>query len=96
MTKKYGIIQKGQDWYLGRLKRKKIETLLARLERKILTDLGVDKDIKLAVTVKYDNGTTNETLNSRDMKEIMFPVVCFVEDFISKTSFRIWSKKYSG
>ena len=96
MVKKFRIIKDEKGWKLVNKRRKQLETLINHLERNITSLLRTGTDIKTAVIVKYDKDTSNETLNSRDVNYLMFATVCFLEDYLSKTSFNKYYKKYKG
>jgi len=38
---------------------------------------------KIAVKVKYGDGTTNETLSSQDVRYLLYATSCFLEDYLS-------------
>jgi len=94
MVKKFIISTNGKEWKLGNSKRKKLESVISLLERKMSRSLCLHQAKKIAVIVNYDKDTSNETLNSYDLKYTLSATICFLEDFLSEQSFRKLSNKY--
>ena len=51
-------------------------------------------DKKLSIKVKYDNGTTNETLDSQDPQYLLYATLCFLEDYLDKSFVLDFSRKH--
>lgn len=96
MVKKFYIKKDKDGWKLVNKRRKKLETLINHLKRNLSKHLRLAPTEKIAVVVKYDKHTSNETLNTRDLNYTMFATICFLEDYLSKTSFNKYYKKYKG
>jgi len=89
------VPEKDGLWKMNGSKRKTPELLYRLLERKITKILGVDHDAKIAVKVKYDKDTSNESLRSSDINYLLYTASCFLEDYLSKEGLNRLYKKYA-
>ena len=69
------------------------DTLLNGMERRFL---GSAKWEKLALTVKYTDGTFNETLGSTDAGYLLYTLSCFLEDYLSDETLKRIERKYAN
>ena len=75
-----------------------VATLYNGIERRLLNhSLGSQKQEKLVISVKYPDGTANESLASNDRRYLLFTLACFLEDSLSedtlKTKYKLYKQK---
>lgn len=49
---------------------------------------------KMAITIKVGNCVVNETCDSQNTAYLLYCLICFLEDYITKSFFRIMFRKY--
>ena len=104
MVTKYTITipnKKEKLWRVAGAKRTTAELVIRFMERKLKTDKmkhysGTPLEVKTCVRIKDDDVYINETLNSCNAWEIMFAVVCFLEDYLKKGSLERLINKYGN
>ena len=87
----------GKKWRVsfgGTPSSRKNATLIFKLvERRLFLGVGIKE--KTSILVKYGKDVSNETLVSLDARYLLYTLVCFLEDYLTKEYLAEKYKQYS-
>jgi hypothetical protein len=97
--KKIVLRQLKDNWRLsmgtGSRKRNSVGDLYIYVERKIGRMLALDSKGKTAIRVIYRDNTHNESINSSNVKYLMYSLGSFLEDYLAQKTLLKIERKYS-